>query len=342
MTGHDVFADEAQFGGLPFGFYRASVWTLVGWALKHVNFALILHEMHPNLHLQNLVTVTADVDKFTSELAGALQVTTNEASQALCLLEMDLNNSTRLCINGHAAPPLIRAASEQFLKPVAGSLVEPFQFMLRNLRTRYRGDWDRAVNDREVLFRQELLELFPQDWLRKLPKNMNLKSGSQTITDIDAVVLDEKNAIAGLFQLKWQDPFGHSMRERTARMKNFQREANLWVQAVTEFLAASTEQEIKRLFGCIKLTRPLECRLFVVGRYFAHFSGEAAPDTRAVWAIWPQLMRLANSNSDSKNPVMDLHSSIASDSPFNKRISWSPPSFRVGGKLITVKTNRSG
>jgi hypothetical protein len=337
MTGHDVFADDARFGGLPFGLYRAAVWTLIGWALKHVSFALLLHEKHPELRLENLLAVTVDVAGLTSEIAASLQVTTREAAQALYLLELNVENASRVCINGHAAPPLIRAASEQFLKPVAGFLIEPFQFMLRNLRAEYRSDWDRAVNDREALFRVELFELFPQQGLRKLPKQVRLRRGGNTLTDIDAVVIDKTNGIAGLFQLKWQDPFGHSTRERAARMRNFQREATSWVNAVTEFLQNSTDQDINRLFGLPESALRPQCRLFVVGRYFAHFSGEAAPDGRAAWAVWPQLMRLACADRDCENPIAQLHTAVATDSPFNKNISLSLPSFQLGGRTIKVK-----
>ena len=111
--------------------------------------------------------------------------------------------------------------------------------MLRNLRMRYPADWDRAVNGREVLFRDELFELFPQDWLVKIPRSIGLKEGGQKLTDIDAVVLDERNGLAGLFQLKWQEPFGHSMRERAARMKNFQEEANSWINVITLYLLSN-------------------------------------------------------------------------------------------------------
>lgn len=341
MLGHDVFTDDAKFGGLSFGFYRASVWTLAGWALKHIAFALLLHELHPELHLQNLLTVTAEIDTFTSEIAGALQVTIKEALQALDLLELNLENTRRLCINGHTVPPLIRASSEQFLKPVAGSLDEPFQFMLRNLRIRYRTDWDRAVNDRELLFRDELFQLFPQDWLVKIPRSIKLMNGDRLLTDIDAVIVDPKNGIAGLFQLKWQDPFGHSMRERSARMQNFQDGANSWIKTVKDFLINTTDQAVNRVLGCSKSMQRLECRLFIIGRYFAHFSGDTKPDESAAWAVWPQLIRLARATEGSGSPILALHSAVAADSPFDKKVSWSAPSFELGGKIITIQSKNS-
>ena len=341
MTGHDVFADDSLFGGLPFGFFRSTVWTLVGWALKHVSFALLLHEKHPDLRLENLLTVTADVDVLVSEIAASLQVTTRDARQALDLLELNLPNKNRLCINGHAPPPLIRAASEQYLKPVAGFLVEPFQFMLRNLREQYLPDWDRAVNERERLFRTELLDLFPQPFLRKFPRGLRLTRRGNTLTDIDTILIDEKNGFVGLFQLKWQDPFGHSMRERAARMKNFQREASSWIDAVSEYLEHSAEEEKKRLFGFSKSSPAPGYCLFVVGRYFAQFSGNQMPDDRAAWAVWPQLMRLAEKHRGSHNPLLHLHNAVKADSPFKREVAFSLPDLELDGRTIKVKQSQS-
>ena len=338
MTGHDLFADEAIFGGRPFRFYRDGVWTLVGWAIKHIHFAAVLQNLHSELQMQNLTTVTTDVDKLTADLAGALDSTEKDASQVLNLLEANLNNAAQLLINGHAPPPLIRVASEQHLKLISGFLVEPFQMMLRNLRIQYQNDWDRAVNDRESRFRDELLQQFAQDWLFKLPRALSLKKAGQKLTDVDAVVFDKRNGVVGLFQLKWQDAFGHSMRERTAKMKNFSREANKWIDTVIAFLANTTEKDIYRSLGLSgKSAQTLQYRLFVVGRYFAHFSGNTRPDPRAAWSVWPQVMRLARAAANTPNPLDALHSAVVADSPLNKTISLPPSSFRLGDRTITMQ-----
>jgi len=337
MSGQDVFDDSAKFGGLTFGFYKAAVSTLIGWAIKHINFASLLKERYPDLCLQNLVTVTADIDKVTCSLAGALDATTKEASQALRVLEVNLRNAKELCINGHAPPPLIRAASEQFIRPVSGFLIQPFQCMVRNLRAEYQDDWDRHVNDRESLFRDDLFHLFPQPWLVKIPKNVALKRGGRKLTDIDAVIVDQRNGVAGLFQLKWQDAFGHSMRERTAKMRNFYREVGSWIDSVTKFVSGSTREEINRILGLpVRSSRPVECRLFIVGRYFAHFSGDTPPDERAAWAVWPQLIRLSKA-SPSANPIEALYSALIADSPVKRKVSLPSSSFRLGDRVITME-----
>ena len=335
MFGHDVFADDAVFGGRPFWFYREGVRTLVGWAIKHIHFAAVLQSLRPDLRIQNLMTVTVDIDRVASELACALRATEKDASQVLSLLEVNLGNATQLLVNGHAPPPLLRVSSEQFLKVVSGFLIEPLQVMLRNLRSQYQDDWDRAVNDRESRFRDELLQLFPQDCLVRFPTGISLKKAAQRFTDIDAVVFDKKSGVVGLFQLKWQDAFGHSMRERGAKMKNFSREAQRWIDAVVIFLANATQAEICQMLGLSR--RPFQYRLFVIGRYFAHFSGDTTPDNRAAWIVWPQLIRLAKKVADSDNPIEELYSAAIADSPINRPVSVPASTFRLGDITITMQ-----
>jgi len=338
MFGYDVFADDAVFGGRPFSFYREGVRTLVGWAIKHLHFAAVLQRLRPDLRIQNLVTITADIDRVTSELACALHATEKDASKVLSLLEVNLDNATQLLINGHAPPPLLRVSSEQVLRVVSGFLIEPLQVMLRNLRTQYQNDWDRAVNDRESRFRDELLQLFPQDWLVKFPTGISFKKAAQKLTDVDAVVLDKKTGVVGLFQLKWQDAFGHSMRERGAKMKNFSREAQKWIDTVGTFLANATPAEMCQMLGLsIQSRRPLQYRLFVIGRYFAHFSGDATPDDRAAWIVWPQLIRLAKKVAASDNPIEELYSAGIADSPINRPVSVPASTFRLGDITITMQ-----
>ena len=69
MSAQDTFDDASEFGGLPFGLYKAVVLVLVGWTIKHADFALILKEQYPDLHLQNLVTVERNPIKLVRQSA---------------------------------------------------------------------------------------------------------------------------------------------------------------------------------------------------------------------------------------------------------------------------------
>lgn len=319
MFGQDSFHADARFGNQPFSFYRALVSILIGWGLKHITFASLLVELNPDLLIQNQITLTADIDKFAGYMADALGVTMNEAQLGLAMVVLDSHN-TQCCIPGNVPPPLIRASAEQYLKLPSGMLNGPFYFMLRNLRLQHRTDWDRAVNDRESIFRDELYALFPQERLIKIRRAVRLKRNGKSATDIDGVVIDPANRVIGLFQLKWQDSFESSMKERFARLSNFVESANEWISIVRAYIGTAAPNEMARILGVSPdlASNVSNYRLFVIGRHFAHFSGDTKPDSQVAWGLWPQVLRLIHDKYDYENPIAVLHSEIQKDSPFLK------------------------
>ena len=70
---------------------------------------------------------------------------------------------------------------------------------------------------------------------------LKLKNEGAVATDIDAAVFDTTTGTLGLFQLKWQDPFGTSMRRRNSKMMNFLEETNQWVSTVSSILLEKPE-----------------------------------------------------------------------------------------------------
>lgn len=65
-------------------------------------------------------------------------------------------------------PVFIELGENKLLRPIWGSLSEPFIFLLRELRRGYRSDWDNAVNGREQVFRDDLYGLFLSERFYKL------------------------------------------------------------------------------------------------------------------------------------------------------------------------------
>lgn len=320
MFGQDSFHGDASFGGLPFNFYRALVSVLIGWGLKHITFASLLVENNPDLLIQNQITLTADIDKFTEYMAAALGTTTDRAQRGLAVAELNLENIHRCCIAGNVPPPLIRISAEQYLKMPSGMLNGPFHFMLRNLRHLHPTDWDRAVNGRESIFRDELYALFPQERLIKKPRGLQLRRNGRKATDIDAVVIDPENRAIGFFQLKWQDSFESSMKERSAKLRNFVRETNQWISTVRAYIESASAAEMARILNVsVDLTRNVSSyRLFVIGRTFAHFSGNTQPDPGVAWGLWPQVLRLMHEKHNNNNPIVSLHTDLREQSPLLK------------------------
>ena len=245
MHGHDAFPGEISFGGSDFSLYVAATRILVGWALKHIAFSGALQRTENGLDLRNLVSVPQPAVELAGYLAAALDITECEAFGALDVLTLRPDNRAVHCsVGGAPAPPLVQVGKDRVLTSLAGCLTNPFLFMLRELRDRYTADWDKAVDARESAFRDELYSLFSSPRYFTQRKRVELKKAGKAITDIDAVVFDYETGTLGLFQLKWQDTFGNSMRERRSRRTNFKAGVDRWLDVICGWLDSISVEQV--------------------------------------------------------------------------------------------------
>jgi hypothetical protein len=344
MFGQDAFPGEARFGGLEFDLHRASVAALVGWMLKHLDFVRILKKKRPHLEISNLLTIHQDKKVLAGYLAAALEVDLAAAEQCLRVVTLTHADKPQLTIPKGPPAPLVELGRAHVLKSVAGCLNSPFDFMGTSLRKKYSDDWDRAISLREKTFRNELYSLFPQREIIRVPTQVKVRQGNRMITDIDAAIFDPQNNIGGLFQLKWQDPFGPSIRARDSRKKNFIGPTITWIDQVLRFLQTLSSRKLADSFG-MRLNDAEQIkhfRLFVIGRNFSHFSGEQVPDERAAWGLWPQLLHLAAEQYDHGNPLDGLYHGLKRTSPFLKpRPAVEDMTLNLGSKQIVVTANSS-
>ena len=181
--------------------------------------------------------------------------------------------------------------------------------------------------------------MFPQREIIRVPTQVKIRQDNRVLTDIDAAIFDPQNNIGGLFQLKWQEPFGPSIRARDSRKKNFTDPTIAWIDQVLRFLQTLSSRKLADSFG-LRLNDAEQIkhfRLFVIGRNFSHFSGEQMPDERAAWGLWPQLLHLAAEQYDHANPLDGLYHGLKHGSPFLKpRPNVEDMTFSLGSKQIVV------
>ena len=317
QPGQDAFPPQATFGDLPFELYREGVVHVISWTLKHIAFCGILLSRETHLDWRNVLTITKSESQLQSDLSVALGVTEAEARQVLDTLRLMPEN-----VSAHTSEPVVDIApflninSGGVIHSIAGVLGSPFDFMLSELNRRYPADWDHAVDQREEVFRNELNGLFPTARFVRAERPLRLKNEGATVTDIDAALFDASTGTLGLFELKWQDPFGASMKKRNSKMKNFLTETNRWVSTVSSNLNHSPTALVS-LIG-ERAARKFDkegIHLFVIGRHFSHFSGGVYRDPRAAWGTWPQMLRLLKESQVGNDPIAWLHKTLQEQSP---------------------------
>ena len=339
-SGWDAFPREALFGGIPFAKYIDCVRVLMGFALKHMDFCVLLGNRNTTINPINIVAVPCKWIEACRYVAYALDISETESEQLMLMTSITPENAEY-----HFSTPSGPFASHFMIgkgsavRLLTGCLDNPFHFMLRELRRKYRDDWDRSVDSREPVFRDELIALFSHfSQVVFFNSSINIVTDIGK-TDIDAFAFDSVAKVAGIFQLKWQEQFAGSMRERESRKTNFLKNGNAWVEKVSKWIESGKMPQTLVSLGLPKhvANSITETRIFVIGRNFSHFSGEFQTDLRAAWGTWSQLLRLVESPAEGKSPLTILFDLIRQDSPVTRsKHSGEGEEIRIDGLRLII------
>jgi hypothetical protein len=305
----DAFPDEVQIGPRSFGEWKGIALNAAARAGLHLSFATRLRAQNRDkLDLRNLLTVFVryeDLRAVWSEQTGV----TDEAGldEIADVFMLTAKHADEYFTNyDHPLPYQIWFGDHFALLPQFGYLGNVTTFLVTELRRKYRRDWDKAVNEREGKFVQNVFELLPEpDYARGRENVVIRKAGGGTDTDIDAVLFDRGGNCLYLLQVKWFDIFAYGLRERESKLKNLLK-ANKWVDQVHRWTVNTPLAEILLRVGLQDVvTAPdsMEIRLLVLTRNSARFSGMHQYDDRAGWISWPRLCRLLDESSGQALPL---------------------------------------
>jgi hypothetical protein len=322
LIGYDAFPEDATFGGIPFRLYREATQHVVDWALKHQQFTQLLYaDNKRKLDMRNLLSLWWREEDLVSDFALLLDLSSVQARSVVDALVLRRADHQFLKGHGLPQPPYVSFGNGWLLRSMAGSLGNPFSFLLRRLKALHESDYRREHLRREGVFRDQLYQVLPSEGLIKVDRPVNLTQGRNVTTDLDGVVLDPRTGTLALIQLKWQDPFGGSMPERRSKQRNLQADCENWLRAVQQWLSDNGYEE---LFNRLQVRRSQKFTVrrvlyFVLGRFFSQFSGDRKPDGNAAWGNWYQVQRLTKTREmDLADPLGWLHTQLHEDSPFIK------------------------
>ena len=181
--------------------------------------------------------------------------------------------------------------------------------------------WCIDVNNREDRFRNELFMFFQNNRIVKVPRGINI-SFNGIHTDLDAVAYDTKTKTLGLFQLKWQDRYHHSMKERYSRISNLFDKSNEWIGKIKYWVENNSD---KSIISSLQInnqhkssTEIDEVYIFVISRNQMNFTGVEL-DSSVAWSSWHQLIESqANIGSNINNPIREMFVKIKALEPQNR------------------------
>lgn len=310
MQGYDDFHTKDIFGGIEYWKYVDLVEKIIGIAIKHTDACYELYKMNPNVLLPNLISYMSFKDGTIRDFANYLGVEFEEIEQIFSCLTLSKDNyEYYLDIPCPAPPMFIQLSDEQILRSIAGCLSNPLELLNREIKRKFKRDYDLATTKREERFRKELFDFFPEAQIVKIPKGININISGRK-TDIDAILFDKRSKTLGLFQLKWQDPFFHSMRERYSKISNLYPKAVEWIDKVEDWLKSNDNHTILNALkvneGGKSESEINEVYIFIVGRNNLHFTG-VIKDERAVWGSWNQIIEAtARIKMQFNNPIKEM------------------------------------
>ncbi len=299
MWSQDLIGPEEKIGGGQFNEYLGVLAALSGRSQAHLCYAMILKSRHPELDVRNLLTTFAPFDEFLVSLARFLDADTLHVQRLLASLTLEPANKSFHVNSGRTAwAPIVRATHEHCMLRLYGLEINPFLFLLNDLQARYPNDWHQAANNREARWLAELKAIFAGSRWQLAGRNIVLRDGARTVTDIDFLAYDKESNEAALFQLKWQHPVGVDTRARRSAAKNLVGEGNRWIAAVDGWLGRNGADELGRR-ARLDFRPGVHVEMFVVARYDAMFPGVAEKCETATWADWAHFLRVLSTNRRS-------------------------------------------
>ena len=158
-----------------------------------------------------------------------------------------------------------------------------------------------------------------------------LWQNGQRVTDIDAVVIDQKTGEIALFQLKWQDHTSLSPKTLLSKAKNYTVEVTCWIEKVTKWIEDSSTVEIASLLGVkAKFVDKTKIYLFALGREHGNYSGDAPGTLNCAWTQWYHFLNYILRNGRNDVRISKMHRELIDESPYKISINHSSKVYKYG------------
>ena len=327
----DDFGEDDFFGGIKYRRYIDFAQDLFKAIIMHRDCCMAAEiKTSYQVFLKDILTYAFSKNSFINNYSRYTGWSKEEIDQILSCFTLGKENiDYHLCHPSVSAPPYITLGQDTMMRSAYGSIDRPVFFLNRELKRRFPKDYFNAVNNREKRFRDQLYSMFPNDRIIKVNGNINIKSG-KLVTDIDAALYDKERKSLGLFQLKWQDTFSASMKERYSRITNLIPKSVEWIDKIIHWISTGDVNTIARTLKLeSKIDNIENIYLFVLSRNHVHFTNEKLDD-RAIWASWYQMFEASAKIKDPTNsdPIGELAAILKVSNPEKRKLLERLPEIR--------------
>lgn len=233
QEGIDSFHYALRFGGVPYQHYILALTFLLSNYMRHERFAEALVRKDESIRLENVLTITSDVDSFIEDLREAVnyfgsvyedyeELGMDDARTVFDVLSCGRHSLDLVSAPGSPIPLIVQCSDQGFIRCLAGARSEPVRFLLEALRYHFPKDYDRNQCSREGSFQRAVKRVLGKAFKGlDFHENLRVKAAGKVLTDVDLVVVEKATGIVLLCQLKHQDLYGfnlHAERIRGGRL----------------------------------------------------------------------------------------------------------------------------
>lgn len=301
QQGYDTYHYATSFGGVRMQSYVIALTYLVSISIRHEQFAEALVKKVPEVKLENVLTINADLDPFVESLCYAVnyfgssfgnyeEIGLAEARQIADVLSLSRENIKLIDAPGSPYPLLVKFSDTGLIRSTFGARSEPVRFLLESLRFHFPQDYDKNQADREGSFQRATRRVL-DDCFSDLEyrENVTMRIDGRTLSDIDLVVIDKTNRSILMCQLKHQELYGYDLHARAARTKRLRIQVEEWLNALENWLmSVGLEGALMALQLPKRMREELRVYTIVISRDFAFPLKDIVTGDDQAFASWEQ------------------------------------------------------
>ncbi|MBN9421840.1 MAG: hypothetical protein J0I91_05180 [Candidatus Accumulibacter sp.] len=302
QEGFDSFHYALKFGGVRYQHYVLALTFLLSNYMRHERFAEALVRKDGSIRLENVLTITSDVEPFIADLREAVncfgsvfedfeELGVDDARTVFDVLSCGRHNLDLVSPPGAPIPLVVQCSDQGLIRCLAGARSEPVRFLLEALRYQFPKDYDRNQCSREGSLQKAIKRILGKAFNGiSFHENIQAKVPEKLLTDIDLVVMEKATGLVLLCQLKHQDLYGFNLHAERTRGTRLVEQAHDWLVAVDSWLQKVGQQGLRSALQLRNEHPPLLVYRLVIAKHFAHQLKEIALHQKALYANWPQLL----------------------------------------------------
>ncbi|WP_272974533.1 hypothetical protein [Alcanivorax jadensis] len=341
--GYDSYHYAVEFGGVRIQHYMLGLKFVVAHSMRHERFAEALVKKCSDIKLENVLTISADIDSFVESIRDAVnyfgsayegfeEIGIGEANIIFKVLTYGRESLDLIDPPGSPYPLSIKCSENGVIRALFGAYSEPVRYLLESLRFHFPKDFDRNQSGREKSLQRAVRRVI-DDTINEVEylENIKMRLDKRVLSDIDLVALEKKTGTIVFFQLKHQELYGADIHAKKMRNERLKKQASDWVDSVEKWVSGSGLNGVLKALQLPKdWGKNVDILKVVLSRHYAYSLRDVVVGGDSAFSNWPQFFNVAQIVKESSKPTLKdfIFALKENQEETNKEIHLQEPATR--------------